>query len=123
MKQIFVLTLLFFSYPSFGFSHEDIEKIEITCSSNYTYYSDETITHVVTPSWSYKFVKSHFTIPDKGVFRISLEVHFQDGKVIVGNLKMYSKDGNPYRGDVLDRLVTLEEYNLKRKVDKCYLVL
>ena len=51
-----------------------------------------------------------------GTFRISLEVHFQDGEVIVSNLRMLAKDGNPYDGDWVTRDISLEEYNQKRKV-------
>lgn len=125
MKKVFVLILLIFSYPNVGFSHDDIEKKEITCSIEYEYKkSYNEYYQYVNLGWSFKFIKSHYLIPDgSDHFQISLEVHFQDGEVFLDHVYVYLKDGNIFKSRDSSLEISEDQYNQKKKIDKCYLIL
>lgn len=125
MKKVFVLILLIFSYPNVSFSHEDIEKKEVTCSLTLEHYSSMNIYfRTIKPGWSFKFIKSHYVIPDgTESFQISVEVHFEDDEVLLDYVEVRLKDGNIFEVGYLSSDISEDQYNQKKKIDKCYLIL
>ena len=125
MKKIFILILLIFSYPNVSFSHEDIEKKELTCSLTLKHYGASNSYHrSIKPGWSFKFIKSHYVIPEgTESFQISLEVHFEDDEVLLDYVKVRLKDGNIFEVGYLFLDISEDQYNQNKKIDKCYLIL
>lgn len=125
MKKVFVLILLIFSYPNVSFSHDDIEKKEVTCSLTLEYYKVvNKYARIIKPVWSFKFIKSHYVIPDgTESFQISVEVHFEDDEVLVDYVKVRLKDGNIFKVGELFSFISEDQNNQRKKIDKCYLIL